>query len=193
MLNASRVALVVKSPLVSAGDIWDAGSIPGWGRSPGAENGYPLQYSCLENPMDRGAGWATVHGVAELDTTEVTCHTSRQALNSHIWLIATIRAEHSWSIRLLIHGLVSSGVWLQNVPQYFFSLFPSFGTFFLTCTSNINNAFKRLNFNNNVTWLLCQRTIYFFLVTFLRWVSELHSIGFTNTFCLNRVYLFALP
>ena len=72
MLNASQVALVVKSPPVNAGDIRDVGSTPGWGRSPGAENGYPLQYSCLENPMDRGAWWATVHGVAELDTTEVT-------------------------------------------------------------------------------------------------------------------------
>ena len=45
-------------------------SIPGLGRSPGEGNGDPLQYPCLENPMDRGAGWATVHRVAkELDTT----------------------------------------------------------------------------------------------------------------------------
>ena len=46
----------------------DLGSIPGLGRSPG--HGNPLQYSCLENPMDRGAWWVTVHGVTELDTTE---------------------------------------------------------------------------------------------------------------------------
>ena len=63
MLNASQMALVVKSPPVNAGDIRDVGSISGWGRSPGVENGYPLQYSCLENPMDRGTWWATVHGV----------------------------------------------------------------------------------------------------------------------------------
>ena len=45
--------------------------IPGLGRSSGEGDGYPLQYSCLENPKDRGAWWATtVHGVAELDTTE---------------------------------------------------------------------------------------------------------------------------
>ena len=43
----------------------DPGSIPGLGRSPGEGNGNPLQYSCLENPMDRGAWWATVHGIAK--------------------------------------------------------------------------------------------------------------------------------
>ena len=48
----------------------DAGSIPGLGRSPGGGNGNLFQYSCLGNPMDRGALWATVHGVAELDMTE---------------------------------------------------------------------------------------------------------------------------
>ena len=48
----------------------DPGSSPGWGRSSGERNGYPLQDSCLENSMDRGAGQAIVHGVAELDTTE---------------------------------------------------------------------------------------------------------------------------
>jgi len=62
--GASQVALVVKNPPASAGDIRDAGSIPGLGRFPGGGNGYPLQYSCLENPMDRGAWRGTVHGGA---------------------------------------------------------------------------------------------------------------------------------
>ena len=51
----SQVALVVKNLPANAGDLRDADSIPGSGRSPGEGKGYPLQYSCLENPMDRGA------------------------------------------------------------------------------------------------------------------------------------------
>ena len=54
-----------KAPACNAGDL---GSIPGLGRSPGEENGNPLQYSCLENFMDRGAWWATVQGVAKSRT-----------------------------------------------------------------------------------------------------------------------------
>ena len=55
MDRASQVALVVKNPPANAGDIKDAGLIPGLGRSPGEGNGNTLQYSCLENPMNRGA------------------------------------------------------------------------------------------------------------------------------------------
>ena len=62
--------LVVKNPSISAGNVKDSGSIPESGRSPGGGNGNPLQYSCLENPMDRGAWWATVHRVAKRDMTE---------------------------------------------------------------------------------------------------------------------------
>ena len=56
---------VVKNPPAIAGD---QGSIPGSGRSPGEGNGNPLQYSCLENPMERGAWWAAVHGVTKSQT-----------------------------------------------------------------------------------------------------------------------------
>ena len=60
---------MVKNQPANAGDRRDACSVPGLGRSPGGGNGNPLQYSCLENPMNRGAWQATVHGVAkELDT-----------------------------------------------------------------------------------------------------------------------------
>ena len=56
---------VVKNPPTSAGNV---GSIPGLERSPGEGNGNPLQYSCLENSIDRGAQWATVHGVTKSRT-----------------------------------------------------------------------------------------------------------------------------
>ena len=56
---------MVKDPPANSGDAGDSGLIPGSGRSPGEGNGNPLQYSCLENPMDQGAWWATVHGVAK--------------------------------------------------------------------------------------------------------------------------------
>ena len=54
----------------SASNVRDPGSFLGLGRSPGKWNGYPLQYSCLENSIDRGAWWTTVHGVAESDSAE---------------------------------------------------------------------------------------------------------------------------
>ena len=59
---------MVKNPPANAGDVRNVGLIPGWGRSPGGGRGNPLQCSCLENPMDRGAWWATVHSVAKSQT-----------------------------------------------------------------------------------------------------------------------------
>ena len=55
--RTSQVALVVKNPPANAGDVRDTGSVPGSGRYPGGGHGNPLQYSCLENSMDRGAWW----------------------------------------------------------------------------------------------------------------------------------------
>ena len=63
--RVSQVALVVKNPPANAENMRDSGSTPGSGRSLGGGHGSPLQYSRLENPMDRGAQWATVHGVTK--------------------------------------------------------------------------------------------------------------------------------
>ena len=73
----------------------DPGSIPGSGRSPGERNGNPLQCSCLENPIDRGAWWAIVHGVTELDMTERLHFTS---------LHFTSRGHKAWLTRRLNNG-----------------------------------------------------------------------------------------
>ena len=73
VLQASQVALEVKNSPANEGDIRDVGLTPGSGSSPRGGHGNPLQYSYMENPMDRAACWAAVHGVAkELDITEVT-------------------------------------------------------------------------------------------------------------------------
>ena len=67
----------------NTGDLRDVGLIPGLGRSPEGRHSFPVQYSCLENPMDRGAWWATVHGVTkQLDTTErLSTHTCKRVLS----------------------------------------------------------------------------------------------------------------
>ena len=65
-----RHGSVGKESACNPGDIGDTGSISELRRSPGGGNGYPLQYSCLENSMNRGAWWVTVHGVTESDMTE---------------------------------------------------------------------------------------------------------------------------
>ena len=62
------MVLVLKNLPANAGDMRDMASISGLGRSPGGDHGSPLQYFFLENPMDRGAWWATVHGVAQSQT-----------------------------------------------------------------------------------------------------------------------------
>ena len=64
------MALAVKNLPASTRDIKNKGSIPGLERSPGGGHGSPLQYSCLENPMDREDWWATVHRVSKSQTTE---------------------------------------------------------------------------------------------------------------------------
>ena len=70
----------------SACNSGDPGSIPGLGRSPGEGNGYPLQYSCLENPMDRGACQATIHWVAKSQTTTEKLTLSLRRKTRHLKL-----------------------------------------------------------------------------------------------------------
>ena len=86
-LWASQVALVVKNPSEN-GVVRDTGLIPGSGRCPGGGHGNPLQNSCLENSMDRGAWWATVHGVAVRHNWRALTytHTHAQAPGIKMWI-----------------------------------------------------------------------------------------------------------
>ena len=81
--GASQVALVLKNTPANAEELRDAGSIPGSERSPGVGNGNPLQYSCLQNPMDRGAWQDTVHGVAQsrIPLKPLSTHSTRVVKN----------------------------------------------------------------------------------------------------------------
>ena len=79
--GASQLALVVRSPLPNTGDAKDVDSIPGSGRSPGVGNENPLQYSCLQSSMDRGAWQATVLGMAKSQTQLSTTTTTKQLRN----------------------------------------------------------------------------------------------------------------
>ena len=82
---------MVKNWPADVGDAKDTESIPGWGRSPGGGNGNPLQYSCLENPMDRGVWWATVHGLAKSRT--------------HLKLLSTERDRQGWQVKMMMSSL----------------------------------------------------------------------------------------
>ena len=93
--GASQVALVVKNPSANTGDARDVGSVPRVARSPEEGNGNPLQYSCLENPMDRGTWWAIGHFIAE---SNMTTHTRSEMYTSD-WILdinSISKTQHSW-------------------------------------------------------------------------------------------------
>ena len=75
------MVLVIKNPPATAGDARDTGSIPGSGRSPGGGHGNPVKYSCLENPIDKGVWWVTVHGITKSRTQLKACTQTHTDLN----------------------------------------------------------------------------------------------------------------
>ena len=87
--STTQVELVVKNLPANAGNVRDLGSVPGWGKSPGEGTGNPLQYPCLENPMDRGAWRATVHGCRKESGMIEHTHTGgNRALTQSLHLIS---------------------------------------------------------------------------------------------------------
>ena len=95
---------MVTNPPASAGDTGDTGSIPGSGRSLGGKNDNPLQYSCLENPRDRGAWWAAVHGVAEGRT-----RLSNFTFTFHFYALEKEMATHSSVLAWRVPGMGEPG------------------------------------------------------------------------------------
>ena len=126
---------MVKNLPANAGDIEDVGSIPESGRSPGEGHGNPLQYFCLENLMDRGAWWATVHGVTQ-SRTQLKRLSTRSVLGTpdiQAYLTIEIKGYHSvesldyshlptWAVSFAIYKLESSDK-LFNLSELQFSHF----------------------------------------------------------------------
>ena len=107
-----RMALVVKNLTASAGDIRDSSLIPGSGRSPGGWHDHPHQYSCLENPMNRGVWLSTIHGLAQN-------HTQLKWFNTHTrgrgrWLL---NPHTGWGRGMLLHPSLV-GPWPRPMPGY---------------------------------------------------------------------------
>ena len=95
-------AQLVKHQPTNAGDVRDALSIPGLERSPGGGHGNPVQYSFLENSMDRGAWWAAVHGVARVSTIDCTCaHTHTHARNHALFWVYPWQINNKHSVTWL--------------------------------------------------------------------------------------------
>ena len=90
--------VVVKYLPANAGDAGDTGLIPGLGRSPGGGNGNPLHYSCQDNPMDRGAWRATVHGVARVGHNWAHTHAPNNASTPHWWSFPFSLAPRRWLV-----------------------------------------------------------------------------------------------
>ena len=108
---ASQMILVVKNPPANAGDIRDPGSMHRWGRSPGGGHGNPLQYSCLENPMDGGAWWSTFYGVTKSQIW--------QKQLSPVFTFYTVKHDvTSMYTYLYVHNKLFSHILLPKVCSY---------------------------------------------------------------------------
>ena len=148
---------VGEESVCNAGNTGDAGSIPGWGTSPGVGYGKPLQYSCLENPMGRGAWWATVCGVAKSQTwQQLSTHTC--VMTSRPWkekkdVKQSPRLfQKTREVELQFRNFLTQNVFSSFLPpslSFFFSF--SFFFFFLVLQST-NFQWPRTPFSRMATF-----------------------------------------
>ena len=101
--------LIGKESVCHEGDTGDEVSIPGLGRSPGGGNGNPLQYSCLETPMDRGAWWATVRGVTKSQTClkQLSMHACTSITHAQIYMWSCVGVSVCVDLCVVLCGCVS--------------------------------------------------------------------------------------
>ena len=119
---------MVKNLHANAGDIRDAGLIPGLGRSTGGGHGNPLQCSCLENPVDRGAWWATVHRVAKSQT-----QLKRLRIHAHpSYLNVALSVSFKCEIELFLVSLVMV-YFLKIIVWFFFKCLLKYSCFTMLC------------------------------------------------------------
>ena len=140
----------VKASACNAGDL---GLIPGSGRSPGEGNGNPLQYSCLENPMDGGAWWATVHGVAESDTTSLSLSLSVDVS----WFLIVVL---TW-ISLMANELVRLFLLVSHLYRFFEEmsiqvLHPFLPCSFSFCCWVVKFSFSILHVKPLIRYIFCK-------------------------------------
>ena len=131
---ASQVMLVVKNLPASAGDVRDMGSVPGLGRFPGGGHGNPLQYSGLENSMNRGAWWATVHRAAKRQTW-------LERLCMHTYLIIVSQ--------LCNHPPLLWAFWYQGLCFIYLWIFPQLSTVLCIYLWSVNAEKEQANCREN--------------------------------------------
>ena len=120
--GASQVEIVVKNTPVYAGDLRDMSLIPGLGRSPGEGNGNPLHYSCLENAMDRGAWWSTVHTAAKRQAGPKWFSTHRHTYANSAWN-TTFKIQSDWKTMFKLHTCSPTYFTFNFVSLWAFSHF----------------------------------------------------------------------
>ena len=143
-----RLVLMVNILLANEGDLKDTSSIPALGRSPGEGNDNPLQYSCLENPMDRGTLQATVHGIAKSLTWQKWPNMLEVTMHARLLMLACVKVN-----QLLFYTLVVTyKAWKHKIFQKFQNFFSWNFQRHLSCSPSY------LDFFCPCTWSLCLET-----------------------------------